>query len=178
MTIRLEKTNRGFAIGRFEDRYGRECSIQESSLADESCLWLGADDRMHLTRAMAADLIPLLQEFADTGRLRIPGHWSYANPWQDQVVYVTLEELAECDATHGERIARSDGTPEVLTTEKIVARWRRNDATGCVDAYLLPDGGPMGISAGVRFGPRPEDYLSLYCDQDKLAALLKKVTGK
>ncbi len=40
---RLE-TNRGFVLYSFTDRYGSECSIQESSLATERAVWLGVDD--------------------------------------------------------------------------------------------------------------------------------------
>ena len=109
---KMEKTERGFPLGKFTDRYDTKCSIQDSSLATEPCIWLGVDDpkpeimsrdavllgvyteaevkaahdgeivgwmpyripeevslwtRMHLTRQMAADLIPLLQKFVETG---------------------------------------------------------------------------------------------------------------
>lgn len=42
----LEKTNRGFEIINFRDCYGKECSIQQSSLAHyekpgTSAIWLG-----------------------------------------------------------------------------------------------------------------------------------------
>lgn len=82
MAIAEVMTNRGFAGGKFKDRYDRDCSIQESSLATEACIWLGMDHevvhpktgercgaRMHLTQEMAADLIPLLQRFVETGHL-------------------------------------------------------------------------------------------------------------
>jgi hypothetical protein len=70
MDIVLKPTGRGFQRGEFFDRYNAACSIQKSSLATEDCIWLGADgNRMHLTRQMAADLIPLLQHFVDTGDL-------------------------------------------------------------------------------------------------------------
>jgi hypothetical protein len=71
-TITLEPTARGFMGGAFKDRYRQECSIQESSLAEEACIWLGVDKsgRMHLTQEMAAALIPLLQQFVATGELR------------------------------------------------------------------------------------------------------------
>ena len=100
-TIEMEQTARGFVVGHFTDRYGVECSIQESSLATEACIWLGVSNsdpkicvlgkgwepvdlhktlgvevgslslntRMHLTREMAANLIPLLQRFVKTGCL-------------------------------------------------------------------------------------------------------------
>lgn len=94
MTIQIENTSRGFACGEFTDQYGEACSIQKSSLATDDCIWLGINDvqpktlikgegwkdielptdalcsgRMHLTREMAADLIPLLQKFVETGEL-------------------------------------------------------------------------------------------------------------
>lgn len=37
------KTERGFALGKFTDRNGIECSIQKSSIATEDCIWFGAD---------------------------------------------------------------------------------------------------------------------------------------
>lgn len=37
-------TERGFVRGDFVDRNGIECSIQESSAADEACIWLGCND--------------------------------------------------------------------------------------------------------------------------------------
>jgi len=81
MPIKLAPANdRGFLRGRFKDRYGADCSIQKSSLAEEDCIWLGCDHetrhhvtgdpvgaRMHLTRDMASDLLPILQCFVDTG---------------------------------------------------------------------------------------------------------------
>lgn len=41
--IALGYTSRAFRLGLFRDRNGEECSIQESSLATERCLWLGMD---------------------------------------------------------------------------------------------------------------------------------------
>lgn len=94
-----EQTNRGFDICNFTDRYGHECSLQASSLATESCIWLGVNDaepqimaskvmeggtgwvkypipedvmlytRMHLTQEMVVELLPHLQKFAETGEL-------------------------------------------------------------------------------------------------------------
>lgn len=75
----IHATERGFKRGEFLDFNGDACSIQESSLATEPALWLGQNEgthhmgkctaRMHLTRAHAAALIPLLQRFVETGRL-------------------------------------------------------------------------------------------------------------
>ena len=94
--IKFNKTNRGFAIGIFTDRYDVECSIQKSSLATENAIWLGCEDvdprcfipganppwqkvelpkdticntRMHLTQKQVAKLLPVLQHFAETGEL-------------------------------------------------------------------------------------------------------------
>jgi len=44
MKIKMDKTNRGFATGKFIDRYNQECSIQKSSLATEKAIWLGVDN--------------------------------------------------------------------------------------------------------------------------------------
>lgn len=35
------KNARGFEVKHFEDLYNQDCSIQESSLATEDCIWLG-----------------------------------------------------------------------------------------------------------------------------------------
>ncbi|MES2531948.1 MAG: hypothetical protein V4636_13000 [Pseudomonadota bacterium] len=97
--IPITATIRGFAMGKFTDANGVECSIQKSSSAMEDLIWLGADEiglkrfepgigwtdvpvertsggithvantRMHLTRENVAALLPLLQHFADTGEL-------------------------------------------------------------------------------------------------------------
>lgn len=76
--IVLKAGPRGLILGEFEDRYGQKCSIQESSLATDSAIWLGVDvdlngkevaARMHLTRAQVKDLIPVLRYFARNGSL-------------------------------------------------------------------------------------------------------------
>ena len=80
--IAFDRTGRGFSVGTFFDRYRQECSVQDSSLATECCIWLGVDRnippayggegkevnaRMHLTRELAANLMVVLQRFIDTG---------------------------------------------------------------------------------------------------------------
>lgn len=90
MPIDLIETSRGFVRGEFRDRYNAQCSIQKSSLATEDCVWLGCDHetihettgekcgaRMHLTRELAAELIPILQGFVETGELHAPAPASY-----------------------------------------------------------------------------------------------------
>ena len=82
--------DRGFLKGEFRDLYNKLCSIQESSLADDCAIWLGADEathyfghdvidlekmgfdcaaRMHLNQEQAAELIKVLQYFVDKGSL-------------------------------------------------------------------------------------------------------------
>jgi len=41
--MKKSKTNRGFAIYTFKDRYGKDCSLQKSSCATEDQVWLGLD---------------------------------------------------------------------------------------------------------------------------------------
>jgi len=77
----------------FRDYNSQECSIQESSLANHACLWLGVNNvipkvraeigwedvplpfgaltaaRMHLTQDQVRELLPLLQHFAEHGEL-------------------------------------------------------------------------------------------------------------
>jgi len=86
--MELKRTLRGFAHAEFTDLYDTPCSIQDSSLATEDAIWLGVDHinarhwekvagsdlehipaRMHLSREMAAELIPILQRFVETGSI-------------------------------------------------------------------------------------------------------------
>lgn len=97
MKLKKTRTARGFALVEFKDRYDNRCSLQKSSLATEDAIWLGIDDaapkrlvpgqgwtpvefppdtsfqtRMHLTRAQVKKLLPLLQNFVETGELPQP----------------------------------------------------------------------------------------------------------
>lgn len=87
----IKRTNRGFRYLQFKDRNAVPCSLQESSLATEPAIWLGADDiglkvfgehgwediklegqhvannRMHLSRRNVKKLLPYLTAFAETG---------------------------------------------------------------------------------------------------------------
>jgi hypothetical protein len=74
-------TKHGTLIGKFTDRFGAECSIQESSYQEEDCIWLGVETdsmgeslpngRMHLTRERARELILVLRHFVETGALGV-----------------------------------------------------------------------------------------------------------
>ncbi len=94
----IGRTDRGFAIIKFIDRYDVPCTLQKSSLATEDAVWFGAADiglkhfkagqgwrdvelvetfeehysannRMHLTQEQVRNLLPFLQKFAETGEL-------------------------------------------------------------------------------------------------------------
>ena len=80
MTIELVKGTNQTWFARFRDTNGHSCFIQESRSARGSCILLGVSyaatpkgedltREMHLTREMAASLIPHLQHFVDTGFL-------------------------------------------------------------------------------------------------------------
>jgi len=73
--IRETITSRGFVLLSFLDRNGNLCNMQESSIATEPCIWLGfADgDRMHLTQAQVAELLPILQQFVNDGSISQSG---------------------------------------------------------------------------------------------------------
>lgn len=81
-------TQRGFAVSEFYDVFGSKCSLQESSISiPGGAIWLGTDvpfdlnrmvptpyrageqTRMHLSRKMVKEILPLLQRFVDTGGL-------------------------------------------------------------------------------------------------------------
>jgi hypothetical protein len=70
--MKKTKTERGFTIILFNDIYDLPCSIQESSLATKSAVWLGVGtgiDRMHLDKTLAKKLIKVLEQFVATGDL-------------------------------------------------------------------------------------------------------------
>ena len=66
-----EVADRGLLVGTFVAQDGDRCSIQESSLATESCIWLGCNEfqRMHLTIENVQALLPHLLSFTLTGHL-------------------------------------------------------------------------------------------------------------
>lgn len=85
--IEFGPTKQGTLLGKFTDRFGAECSIQESSYPEEDCIWLGVETdtmgeslpngRMHLTRDHARALILALRHFAETGTLGVYDETDY-----------------------------------------------------------------------------------------------------
>ncbi len=71
MANRIRTAARGRVKVNFKDTKGRMCIVHESNATIEPSLWLGVStNRMHLNQQMAAELLPLLQHFVDTGKLQ------------------------------------------------------------------------------------------------------------
>lgn len=80
---RIETTvwgDRGFRGANFRDSYGQLCCIAESSSTLERAIWVGVKPQvnttgvsqvtaMHLTQDTVKELLPILEHFAETGRL-------------------------------------------------------------------------------------------------------------
>ncbi|MBN9310835.1 MAG: hypothetical protein J0I99_00460 [Devosia sp.] len=65
-------TSRGFAIIEFPDLYNKPASLQDSSLATDAAVWIGAgEERAHLNQDMVRRLLPALVRFADRGSIEI-----------------------------------------------------------------------------------------------------------
>ena len=62
--IESSKTQRGFALGEFQDLYGAKCSVQKSSLAFEDAIWLGVNEAE--PRVMASQAASVGVETAET----------------------------------------------------------------------------------------------------------------
>jgi hypothetical protein len=85
LKLECDSTDRGFSYGKFDDLYGQKCSIQASSLATQGAIWFGVDNtgprleglsgkrneevgaRMHLSRRMVEQMLPMLHRFVETG---------------------------------------------------------------------------------------------------------------
>jgi hypothetical protein len=77
--IKFQVTKVGSLLGKFTDRYGAQCSLQESSYQEELCLWVGVEvdamgeanpnGRMHITQDQARELAEALLYFANEGGL-------------------------------------------------------------------------------------------------------------
>jgi len=71
--MRVEKTERGFEIIRFEDHNGYPCHLQQSSLANyeppgSSAIWLGRQDNpAHLELNQVRKIVKHLQNWLGNG---------------------------------------------------------------------------------------------------------------
>lgn len=69
--LKHSKTERGFSLIEFKDRYGVACSIQKSSLATEDAIWFGCDDAN--PQVLASDASSLgVETTATTGWVPYP----------------------------------------------------------------------------------------------------------
>lgn len=74
--MKIEYTNRGFEIIIFLDRNEKECSLQQSSVADfetpgTSAIWLGVtNERMHISFEQVKKLLPHLQAWVESGSFK------------------------------------------------------------------------------------------------------------
>lgn len=75
--MNIEYTDRGFVLIRFADAAGVECSLQESSIADDERIWLGPKgkpdeiSRMHLDKSRTLMLMAIMKSVAE-GRETMP----------------------------------------------------------------------------------------------------------
>jgi len=74
--------------------------------------------------------------------------WHDENPWKDNLVYVTVEELAACHYS----MTAPNRSWDVI---EVIAHWAQYGDK--LDAYILCNS-PL-FSAGVRYGPQGHDYL-------------------
>ena len=92
-------------------------------------------------------------------------HWDAYNPWRDHLIYVSIEDLAECylPMTGPDLLI-----PQIESWNMIeaIANWTQYGTE--LDAYILT--GPV-LAAGVRYGPEGEHYLSPPFSLPKLVAL-------
>lgn len=97
---------RGLNIITFVDDHCENCSIQDSSAAEEPCIWLGVSgsgSRMHLSQRDVQILLPILQHFAATGELRDPS--DITQDPKDLHISLLNGKLANLKATLQEGIA-------------------------------------------------------------------------
>jgi hypothetical protein len=90
-------------------------------------------------------------------------HWDDENPWRYNLVYVPIEELAGCSL----RLEDPNNTWAMIET---IAHWAQYGPK--LDAYILRDS--TLVSAGVRYGPEGNHYLSPALSLPKVMALRAK----
>lgn len=97
-------------------------------------------------------------------------HWHEYNPWKDYVVYVTLEELADCFYGLNNSCGDGNGGSFIYTKELLLEHWKETGDK--LDAYILPQSSGYH-DMGIRFGKEPCEYLSPMGVSSKLSSLLK-----
>jgi hypothetical protein len=95
--------------------------------------------------------------------------WHDQNPWNDRLIYVPVEELAECHIAIGRPYLLVDGKSVPYSVELCLGHFRQYGDK--LDAYILT--GPL-TTAGIRFGPEGSDYLSPGFSLPKMRALMLK----
>lgn len=99
--------------------------------------------------------------------------WHDDNPWRDDVVYVTLEELAECVDKGNGLVRLPDDVAVSYDNRWLMNHWQL--ASNALDAYILPQ--PSGDhSIGVRWGSLGSQYFSPMAHKERTQALLDKRT--
>jgi hypothetical protein len=93
----------------------------------------------------------------------------------NNVVYVPIEELAECVYSLDQSCGDVNGSTFIMTKEKMLELWKQ--AGDKLDAYILPQSSGFH-SIGVRYGSEGYEYISPLGDKTKVQALLEKYSGK
>jgi hypothetical protein len=95
--MEITHTSRGFELIHFMDRYGLECTLQQSSAADcelpgSSAIWLGAgEERMHISREQLKELMRHLWAWVETGSFCLSNRSSLKE--EDKAGAITFEEF-------------------------------------------------------------------------------------
>lgn len=143
------ETNRGFGIIEFQDKYGQECSLQESSIATQRCVWLGVDRgirdgnylqdihaRMHLTQEQVTNLLPYLHNFIETGHL--PRSNAEEVPPPTSMETVVLRSPDTIDKTIGDLLVlTNEGHYHIASWDDEAEHWADVSAPG--DWYFVTE---------------------------------------
>ncbi|ESX17902.1 hypothetical protein X766_16060 [Mesorhizobium sp. LSJC255A00] len=117
----------------------------------------------------AADIIQRCWLDAQIEANRVLPHWHDQNPWNDRLMYVPIEELAECFMGIGRLVHLNDNEVTMCDVAFVLQNWAQYGDK--LDAYILT--GPL-TTASIRFGPEGPDYLSPGFSLPKLRALMLK----
>lgn len=138
--MKLSEKNHGFLRGEFEDSSGQKCSIEESSCATKTAIWIGVDNtgpnvtgrtgsgigynadvnvQMHLSKELVADLLPTLMYFAANGEL--PGS-AFGSGQEDGAAFFGLIEAARDWFDSAIDVWQKNNAPVPMTAEQHVRR--------------------------------------------------------